>query len=514
MKSSSSLALRAALAVMLMMGFYLLALAISGALFYVPYAEVVYLNHVTPKLDLMCIIAGGAILWAVLPRRDKFVPPGPLLAREQNPRLFDEIEGVAGSVGQEMPTEVYLVPDVNAWVSQRGGIMGFGSRRVMGLGLVLMRTLSVSQFRAVLAHEFGHYHGGDTKLGPWIYKTRNAIVRTLSSLGRRSWIQKPFLWYGNMFLRVTHAISRRQEFVADEVAARCVGSQPLITGLRAIHGTASAFPSYWRDECLPVLQAGFHPPLADGFNRFVNASPVADAIKAGLDKELKTGKADPYDTHPALKDRIAAVEHLPAGNVREPDAPALSLLGDVPALEKSLLCVLAGLETAGKLKPIDWADACEMVYLPQWIKLAKANAAALIGIPPESLPGRASEFKAFGKRFVYSSGQAVEEENSAGLAGAVIGAALVIAIANRGGTINAGLGETVSVSLGSLTVAPFGVMQLLASGKLSAEAWQRQAEQLGIIGIDLGKAAAADAKIKLHGNTPMADDHSRYMPKE
>jgi hypothetical protein len=155
-----------------------------------------------------------------------------------------------------------------------------------------------------------------------------------------------------------------------------------------------------------------------------------------------------------------------------------------------------------------------MVYLPQWIKLAKANAAALIGIPPESLPGRAKELKAFGKRFVHCSGRAVEDENSAGLAGAVIGATLVIAIANRGGTINAGLGETVSVSLGSLTVAPFGIMQLLASGKLSAEAWQRQAEQLGIIGIDLGKAAAADAKIKLHGNTPMAEDHSRYMPKE
>ena len=27
----------------------------------------------------------------------------------------------------------------------------------------------------MLAHEFGHFYGGDTKLGPWIYKTRAAI---------------------------------------------------------------------------------------------------------------------------------------------------------------------------------------------------------------------------------------------------------------------------------------------------------------------------------------------------
>ena len=91
-----------------------------------------------------------------------------------------------------MPTEVYLVADVNAFVTTRGGFMGFGSRRVMGLGLPLLQTLGVRELRAVLAHEFGHYHGGDTKLGPWIYKTRAAIGRTLQGLaGYSAMLQKP-----------------------------------------------------------------------------------------------------------------------------------------------------------------------------------------------------------------------------------------------------------------------------------------------------------------------------------
>ena len=85
-----------------------------------------------------------------------------------------------------MPSEVYLTAEVNAWVMDRGGMMGFGSRRVMGLGLSLLQVLSVSQLRAVVAHEFGHFHGGDTKLGPWIYKTRAAIGRTLEGLAECS----------------------------------------------------------------------------------------------------------------------------------------------------------------------------------------------------------------------------------------------------------------------------------------------------------------------------------------
>jgi Zn-dependent protease with chaperone function len=213
MTKSPSIATRAVLAVVLMVGFYLLALAIVFGLLYIPYAEVMYAHRIHLKLALGCVLGALAILWSVLPRLDKFEPPGPPLTRDQHPRLFEEIEGTARATGQAMPAEVYLVSDLNAWVSQRGGVMGFGSRRVMGLGLPLLRVLTISQLRAVLAHEFGHYYGGDTKLGPWIYKTRSAIGRTLDSLrGHEGWsslLQLPFLWYGKMFLRITHAVSRR-----------------------------------------------------------------------------------------------------------------------------------------------------------------------------------------------------------------------------------------------------------------------------------------------------------------
>lgn len=118
-----------------------------------------------------------------------------------------------------MPGEVYLVGDMNAWVAERGGLMGFGGRRVMGIGLPLLQLLSVSQFAGVLAHEFGHYYGGDTKLGPWIYKTRAAIGRTLAGLGDSMLaVAFPLVWQ-------SFSVDYPRHFPAAGIHGRCPGGQ-------------------------------------------------------------------------------------------------------------------------------------------------------------------------------------------------------------------------------------------------------------------------------------------------
>ena len=73
-----------------------------------------------------CMLGAGLILWSVAPRRDRFKPPGPRLRPADQPRLFAELESVARATGQTMPSEVYLILDLNASVSERGGVMGFG----------------------------------------------------------------------------------------------------------------------------------------------------------------------------------------------------------------------------------------------------------------------------------------------------------------------------------------------------------------------------------------------------
>jgi heat shock protein HtpX len=132
MRQAPSVARRAALAVALLIGFYVFAIAIAAALLLLPYLEFRLIGRIEARLGLFAIIGAGAILWAIVPRPDRFEDPGPALVERDHPRLFEVLRAVARDTAQAMPSEVFLVPQLNAWVAQRGGVMGFGSRRVGG----------------------------------------------------------------------------------------------------------------------------------------------------------------------------------------------------------------------------------------------------------------------------------------------------------------------------------------------------------------------------------------------
>jgi heat shock protein HtpX len=487
MSKPVSFAGRAVLALVLMIGFYLLAVGIAALLLWIPYAEVVYAHRLHIKLAVICVISALVILWSIVPRIDKFVAPGPQLDPARQPRLFHAIQGISQATGQSMPAEVYLVNDVNAWVTERGGWMGFGSRRVMGIGLPLMQMLNVSEFRGVLAHEFGHYHGGDTKLGPWVYKTRGAIMRTLAGLGD-SLVQKPFIWYGNLFLRLTHAISRAQEFAADVLAAGIVGSRPMRTGLQTVHSAGPAFDAFWRGEAVPVLSAGYRPPLADGFRRFLQEQNIATAVANSLVEAMKENKSDPYDTHPALGERIAALEQLPPGPTAPDEQPAITLLNDVAELEQQLLVSLAGAAEASKLQPVAWETTGAEVFLPQWRELAKKQAAALAGITPDSLPERVKQLAAFAKPLLPPEAADAPPADHAAIAGHVVGTALAVWLYDHETPMRCVPGSAVSFLRGAVEVQPFNVVTALEQGKLTAAEWQTRCAEFGLTGLDLGQA--------------------------
>ena len=160
----------------------------------------------------------------------------------------------------------------------------------MGLGLPLMSVLTVSQFRAVLAHEFAHYYGGDTSLGPWVYKTKMAMIRTFQTMGSLGHLARYAIlailhliistilkWYFIVFLRAINLVSRHKEFRADELACLIAGRQPLIDGLRSIHGAAMAWPTYWNTELAPMLNDGAVPAIGDGFARFIAIPTIHEA---------------------------------------------------------------------------------------------------------------------------------------------------------------------------------------------------------------------------------------------
>jgi Zn-dependent protease with chaperone function len=484
MTASGRLASRAALAVSLMVSFYGLALTTVAVLLAIPVLLWTVAKGLLLKAGLFCLVGAYAILKAIVPRPDRFEPPGPRLAPEAQPELFAEIRDLARRTGQEQPKDVYLIPDVNAWVGQRGGIMGIGSRRVMGIGLPLLQTLTVPELRGVLAHEFGHFHGGDVAIGPWIYKTRAALVRTVVEVASHSkLLSQLFIWYGNLFFRITHGVSRHQEVLADRLAADIVGTDTFASGLRRTNSAGLAFAPYWQGAVAPVLSAGFAPPLAAGFEAFMSNPTVASQLTEALKQQALHEKASPYDTHPPLADRLAALGVSRSNAPAAAGPPAVSLLRNLEALEKALVRVLAKGKPHG---PVGWDEVGDKVWLPMWRGYASKLERALAGVTPSSLPTLAWE--RVGRRFIGSS------KGDAGEAGDfVVGVAIALVLSQAGFRVESYPGQRQTLVGHGERVEVFGLRQRLKDAA-AAEMWREFCTRTGIADVDLGAACAQHKK--------------------
>ena len=424
------------------------------------------------------VALAGTIIWAVCRASIGSSRPARRSVPVDSPQLFEVLNGVASSTEQTMPADVYLVNDVNAFVTQRGGVMGFGSRRVMGIGLPLMQALTVQELKAVLAHEFGHYHAGDVSIGPWIYKTRAAIGRTIHQLGEGS-LQKIFIAYGNLFLRVTHAVSRRQEFIADEVAAQ--------RRRRGGDGVGAAQGARRRGRVSQLLarrsQPGAQLRLPAAARRRLRE------VRPGRVGQLEHG--DRYSDGGSRR-RVEPLRHAPAaararrraeglatgawGDTR----PAVSLLGDPQRWERRLLATAINEEWARSLKPVGWDKVVDTVYVPMWRQGVKENARVLAGITLTRLhsPG------GFATSGMFRDGdQALLHQIH------VVNMALSLALLDAGWTVSTSPGEEVVFRRDAHEMRPFAELMGVAMGKVTPEQWTARCVELGIDGVVLGGPA-------------------------
>jgi len=482
--AGSSLSHRAFLAAGLVAGFYLLVLAMVGGLLFGAWMLIFQLRPAS--IFLMVCGAGMAygalrIVWSSFPRRIKFETPGILLDPRKQPKVFEEIRRISRDTRQRMPAEVYLIADVNAWVSHRGSFLGLFPKRIMGLGLPLFKVLTQSQFRSVIVHEFGHYVGGDTRLGPWIYRTHASIARTVEALeGNDSLWRFPFLAYAKMFTRVSLSVAQQQELAADALAAKIAGAKATALALRATENAGNAFPGFISDEFLPLLNAEFRPSLCEGFARYLGNKDVARMVMRRLGRELADRKRDPHRTHPPLGVRLEAVAAQPPGFETREDPPAMDLLAEVDALERDLVVFVTTNEKIRELPPLPWSEAGEKAYLPKWREQATAVRESLRGITAEALP--VAPLTEIGKRIERQA----TDPDARSIAIGALGCALMVSLRDLGWTIRMEPGERPSIVREDLRVYPFHLFYDLAEGKLTSDAWRETVKKGGIEGLNLG----------------------------
>jgi heat shock protein HtpX len=504
-RSSRSLWARATLALLLMAGFYALALAIIVGLGFVVFLQA-RSGRGPIGITVIAVLGIVAILRGIIPRREKFVPPGPRVTSDDQPRLFQEIRRIAEATKSPMPLDVYIGADLNAAVAHVGGFFGIGARPIMIVGLPMIAALTVSELRGVLAHEFGHYVGGETRLAPVIYRTRQAIGRTVNALARSEHVITrlmfvPFHLYGLMYLRTTLGISRMQELDADQMAARIAGGSAFESGLIKIHAAGLVLDAYMNGEIGGLLAAGYRPPIAEGFERFLGAEPIA-AVLEKADEVIREGTSDPYDSHPSLKERLDALRTATDSPLRDPDPAATELLRNEPALEAQLLSAI-GLDV-WTLRPISW-DEASTVYLDVWRKRCRDKRAALDGITAEMLPQVCRDPASYIDR-IAAPNQGVERVN---VLFSLVGAALTVLLSRCGWIIEAAPGDPVTATVDGEIIMPFEVPGRLLRGELRAEEWLRTCREAGIAHVNL---AEAGIKVDPRLNTASTQEHLRNQP--
>jgi heat shock protein HtpX len=492
--------MRAIFAVLGFVGFYLVTAVSVVGLFSLGLVLFRFLGDISGRgiilialLGCGCMIAAAVLAWSALPRLDKFEPPGPELKETSHPELFAMIRGVAKATGQKMPVHVYGVLEVNAFVAERGGIMGIGSRRVMGIGLGLLNAFSVDEVRAVIAHEFGHFHGGDTRLGPWVYKTRAGMGRAVVNLQNTmqsvseietlgfvlAIIEAPFRWMALGYMRLASAVSRSQEFSADAVAARTVGTAPVLAGFGKLAGTAAALDAYLETEIGTLVEHGVLPPVLSGARQFVEAHREK---LAEIDADhAKLGEVSPFDSHPPLSERIAAIEKL-AGRVPEQlgtadDRPAISLIRYPEKLVRELIT-----ERVKKpLTSVEWSDVAPLFVAQLHYTLARHRrwladrSITDLDRQPETARKVAGMLEGLGD-YAYELELDVLRRAQAQIYASAIG----VALEHIGYEARTGPGEPLVFFQADQTVEPGKIVREYLAGDLSDEAWAATWEGAGL----------------------------------
>lgn len=295
---------------------------------------------IAKALALKLVIVAAVFLWmmvkALWVRLDP--PQGLPVTAAEAPHLFAVIEELRRELRAPRFHHVLVTDDFNAAVVQVPLLGLFGwSRNYLLLGLPLLKALSGEQFKAVLAHEFGHLARGHGRTANWIYRQRLRWSRLLASFeandGQGAFLFKPFLrWYTPRFNAYSFPLARANEYEADATSARLTSPRAAAEALTAVNVVGSYLGQRFWPE---IHNLAADQPLPNA-TPFVNLSArVAAELDADASRRFLEGAmaelSSSEDTHPALKDRLAAIGEGPRLAPPPPGKAADLYLGDALA---------------------------------------------------------------------------------------------------------------------------------------------------------------------------------------
>ncbi|MEU7475307.1 M48 family metalloprotease [Lentzea sp. NPDC042327] len=331
--------MRSVLALVLLAGFFVLGAAVTAGLV----ALSVWRFRIGDFqgggwVGFIAAAVGFPLLWAVV--RAVYARPEPTgvpLGRAAHPELWRHVDELAALAGTRSPDDVRLVPEPNAGVWERRGT------RYLQLGVPLVAGLSVGELRSVLAHELGHYGGGHTRVSAVRFRAKLALELAVE---QGDFMRLLYGW-ARLYSLVVASESRRHERFADEVSVAAAGVAAARRALLRIGPVGAGWGDYLRWYVVLAGLAGRTPPLLEGFRAYLGHPRRVHQLRA---LEAVLAEQEPtsvFDSHPPVRERVAAM--TAADSVPVDERPAWELLDGTP-----LEAFAALLDVQGP--PISWEE--------------------------------------------------------------------------------------------------------------------------------------------------------------
>ena len=289
-----------------------LVLAVLGAILYF----FLMIGRFPIKLTLLLVIGALVTIFAMIKSlfiRVKAEDPGRALQRPEAEGLWNLAQEVAQSVGTRPVDEIRITPGTDLAVYERGTWrqrLRDQGQRVLILGTGVLNGFTQDAFRAVLAHEYGHFSNRDTAGGDIGLRVRKDMINFFIAMyhaGQATWINVAFHFlrvYDFIFRRISHGATRLQEILADRVSAQIYGAQAFEAGLRHVIRRSLEFEAAAQNEIKQSVEEG------RALQNFYDlAAPNEGDIESEFEKALNRPTTDD-DTHPGPKDRFRLVAPL------------------------------------------------------------------------------------------------------------------------------------------------------------------------------------------------------------
>ncbi len=318
------------------------------------------------------------------------------ITEKTEPKLFKFISDIVEEVETDFPKKIYLSTDVNASVFYDSSFwsMFFPIKKNLQIGLGLVNTITEQEFKAIMAHEFGHFSQKSMKVGSYVYNVNQVIFNMLYDnesfdkmiqkwanisgyfsifvviavkiIGGIQWILKKMY----DFININYlALSREMEFHADEVAANVAGFLPLKESLLrmdlADHSYNSVINFYENKLSENIKSENLYKEQNYVLNflaneselPFKNSLPLVSSIDLSKFNKSKLIIKDQWASHPSTDERISNLERLNITKQNTIQESANSLFLSIETLQQNLTNKLFSfVENADKLSSIKIDD--------------------------------------------------------------------------------------------------------------------------------------------------------------